>query len=66
MCDVAERLEQVGIEKGRVEGREEERREILELFRWLSARGRNDDISKAVESEDFLNALYEEFYRSKA
>ena len=62
MCDVAERLEQVGIEKGR----EEERREILELFRWLSVRGRNDDIPKAVESEDFLNALYEEFYRSKA
>ena len=57
MCDVAERLVNSGIEKGKIEGEAM----LATLIKKLLSADRNADISLAVEDEEARKRLYKEF-----
>ena len=61
MCDVLDRIEN----RGRAEGRAEERKEITGLMSFLASHGRTDDIVKAGQDEIFLNKLLADFRGAK-
>ena len=51
----------VGEEKGREEGRAEERNQLSHLFACLKQAGRLDDFAKAMEDPEYCNVLMTEF-----
>ncbi len=65
MCDVIDRIENRGIEKGRkegrVEGRQEGRQEINLLMKKLFAQKRFEDAQKATEDTEYCTQLLKEF-----
>lgn len=43
------------------EGRKEERKYITSVFAKLLAQGRNDDVMRAIQDPEYLNAIMAEF-----
>ena len=52
--------------EGVKDGHEEGRKEINNLYSWLKAQNRNDDILKAIGDEALQNSLLEEYQKAKA
>ncbi len=57
MCDVAERLEKIGIEKGRAE----ERDNFMQLLVRLSKDGEVLDVQRASADPEYLDELFRKY-----
>ena len=57
MCDVLDKVENRGIEKGKVEGK----KQMALLVKKLLDQGRIDDVKRASEDEVYRDQLIKEF-----
>lgn len=61
MCEVAERLEKIGIEKGEKIGVKKGENKFALLMAKLYETGREDDAKLAITDETFREQLYKEY-----
>lgn len=61
MCEVLDRIENRGIQKGIAQGEDT----ILSLIRYLLSSNREEDIKRVAEDEVYRNKLLEEFSKNK-
>ena len=61
MCDVADRLVNSGIVKGREEGILKGESKMASLINKLMSEGRSDDVMLATEDEEARKRFYKEF-----
>ena len=61
MCEVAERLENIGRTEGIITGRTEGEDRLGTLISKLMTEGRMDDVKKAASDKAAREALYKEF-----
>lgn len=61
MCEVLDRVENRGIQKGIAQGEDK----ILFLMRYLLSNNRMDDIKRVTEDNAYRSKLLEEFFDAK-
>ncbi len=61
MCEVLDRVESRGIQKGIIQGEDT----ILSLMRYLLCNGRTEDAKKATEDKVYRNKLLTEVFGNK-
>ncbi len=54
-----------GEKKGRIEGKIEERQDIIALFNWLTQNDRREDIDKALSDPEYLDKLFDEYHSAQ-
>lgn len=61
MCDVLDKVESRGIEKGKVEGEIEGKNQMALLVKKLLDQSRIDDVKRVSEDEAYRDQLIKEF-----
>ena len=59
MCEVAEKLEQKGIAKGRIEGEDR----INHLYQLLKSEGRTNDLLRAIDDSSYRAKLLKQMQK---
>jgi hypothetical protein len=61
MCTYTTSIQEESKAEGKIEGKVEGKNELAKLIQLLIQNGRNDDIEKAVTSDEYCKKLYKEF-----
>lgn len=61
MCTYTTSIQEESKAEGKIEGKVEGKNELAKLIQLLIQNGRNDDIEKAVNNDEYCEKLYREF-----
>ena len=62
---VMEGLRKEAYDEGISQGKEEDRTEVNELFRWLREQGREEDLWQSLDDREFQDRLLAEMHAAK-